>query len=104
MMADHFKGNFVNGTTNKTNVKSFGSQSGQQIVVMILNQDQAAGYNYKVKLSTAAITATAALNININANVNVEYSDMIQSQSTVLLVFNTQGQLIKKYEYTLNNH
>ncbi len=104
MMADNFKGNFVNGTTNKTSVKSFGSNNGQQIAVMILNQDQAAGYNYKVKLNTSAMTATAALNININANVNVEYTDMIQSQSTVLLVFSPSGQLIKKYEYSLNTH
>jgi hypothetical protein len=104
LMADNFRGNYVNGTTNKANVKSFGSQDGQQISVLILNQDQAAGYNYKVKLNTSAITASTALNININANVNVEYSDMIQSQSTVLLVFNSAGALIKKYEYSLNGN
>jgi hypothetical protein len=104
MMADNFTGNYVNGTTNKPNVKSFGSQDAQHIAVLILNQDQAAGYNYKVKLNTSAVSAGAALNININANVNVEYSDVIQSQSTVLLIFNAAGALVKKYEYTLTGN
>lgn len=104
MMADNFRGNYVNGTTNKPNVKSFGSQDAQQIAVLILNQDQAAGYNYKVKLNTSAVSAGAALNININANLNIEYADMIQSQSTVLLIFNASGALMKKYEYTLNSN
>ncbi|MDF2448421.1 MAG: hypothetical protein K0R26_925 [Bacteroidota bacterium] len=104
MLAENLKGNYVNGTTNQASVKSFGSQSNQQIAVVVLNQDLTNNYNYTVKLNTSSITSSSALKININANLATEYSGTIPAQSTTLLIFNGQGQLIKKYEYSLNNH
>jgi hypothetical protein len=104
LLADNFKGNYVNGTTNQVNVKSFGSQNAQQTAVLILNQDLTNNYNFSVKLNTTLSTGAAALKININANLATEYSDVIQSQSTVLLIFNSVGTLIKKYEYSLNGN
>ncbi|MBC7695338.1 MAG: T9SS type A sorting domain-containing protein [Burkholderiales bacterium] len=104
LLAENLKGNYVNGTTNQANVKSFGSQNSQQIAVVILNEDLTANHNFRVKLNTASIAGTNTLKININANLATEYTDVIQAQSTVLLIFNTAGVLIKKYEYTLNSH
>lgn len=104
MLAENFKGNYVTGTSNQGNVKTFGSKSAQQICVLIMNQDQAANHNYTVKLNTAAIAGGSALKLNINAGLANEYTDMIQSQSTVLLIFNAAGQIMKKYEYSLNTH
>jgi len=101
LMAENFKGNYVNGTTNQVNVKSFGSQNAQEICVLILNQDLTNTYNFTVKLNTAAIAGNNALKININANLANEYVDAIPSQSSVLLVFNSAGSIIKKYEYSL---
>ncbi|HWY11605.1 MAG TPA: T9SS type A sorting domain-containing protein [Bacteroidia bacterium] len=104
LLAENFKGNYVDGTTNQVNVKSFGSQNAQQICVLILNEDQAVNHNFKVKLNTTAITGTNTLKININANLTTEYNDVIQNQSTLLLIFNAAGALVKKYEYSLNNN
>ncbi|MGZ5245423.1 MAG: T9SS type A sorting domain-containing protein [Bacteroidia bacterium] len=104
MLAENLKGNYVNGTTNQANVKSFGSQNSQQIAVVILNEELTNNFNYTVKLNTASISNTSALKININANLANEYSGTIPAQSTTLLIFSAQGQLIKKYEYSLNNH
>lgn len=104
MLAENLKGNYANGTTNQANVKSFGSQNSQQIAVVILNEELTNNYNYTVKLNTAAVGGTNALKININANLATEISGTIQAQSTTLLIFNPQGVLIKKYEYSLNNH
>src|SRR5207247_1000548 len=101
MMADNFRGNYVNGTTNQTTVKSFGSQNSLQTVVLILNEDLSSNYNCKVRLNTAAIAGTSNLKININANIANEYTQVIPSQSSVLLIFNSAGALIKKYEYSL---
>ena len=94
----------ANGTTNLTNVKSFGSQNAQQICVMVMNEDLTNNYNYTVKLNTSAVSGSNPLKININANVATEYTDVIPAQSTMLLVFNASGGLIKKYEYSLNGH
>lgn len=103
MMAETFRGNFVNGTTNQPNVKSFGSTDGQKTVVMILNQDQGNAYNYTVKLSTNPISGASNLKININANNNVETSGTVQPQSTTLLEFDSKGIVVKRTDYTIQN-
>jgi hypothetical protein len=103
MMAEAFKGAFANGTTNVANVKAFGSNNGQTISVMILNQDQNNTYNYALKLNSSAITGNAALKININAGSSIETSGTIQPQSTLLLEFDGRGVLVKKTEYTIAN-
>lgn len=104
LLAENFKGDYANGTTNNVNIKSFGSKNSQQICVLIMNQDQANGFNYTVRLNTTAIAGNTPLKININAGLAKEYVDMIPSQSTVLLIFNAAGAIIKKYEYSLNTH
>lgn len=104
MMADNFKGNYVTGTASKANIKTFASQNAQQIAVMVMNQELSTNYNYTVKLNGSAVSGTNPLKINISAGLNNEYSDVIPAQSTMLLVFNAAGALIKKYEYSLNTH
>lgn len=104
MMAGNFKGNFITGSTNQANVKVFGSQTSQYTTVMILNQDLSNNFNFTVRLNNAAVSGNSALKINVNANIGVEYSGTMQGQSTLLLVFNAAGALVKKIEYTLLNH
>lgn len=103
MLADNFKGTFCDGTDNMPNVKSFGSQDGKQIAVMILNQDQATNLNYTVRLSKSAVSGNnGTLKINIDANVEKEYTGSIDNQSTTLLIFDMSGNIIKKIDYKLN--
>jgi hypothetical protein len=104
MMAGNFKGNFITGSTNQANVKVFGSQTSQYTTVMILNQDLSNNFNFTVRLNNAAVSGNSALKINVNANIGVEYSGTMQGQSTLLLVFNASGALVKKIEYTMLNH
>jgi len=104
MMADNFKGNYVNSTVNLANIKSFASQNSQQIAVLIMNQDQANNYQYTVKLNTSSIAGGNPLKINVAAGLATEYAGAITAQSTILLVFNANGALIKKYEYTLSGN
>lgn len=104
LLADNFKGTYVNGVTNQSNVKSFGSKDAQQITVLILNEDQTNNYNYVVDLNNNKTGLNNGLIININAEINREYTGVIASQSTVLLIFNTSGEIIKKYEYSLQEN
>jgi hypothetical protein len=103
MMAENFKGNYIHGSSNQANVKVFGSQSSQNVNVMIMNQDQGANHNFTVRLNSGAIAGNSALKINVNANLNIEYNGVISNQSTILLTFNPAGVLIKKTEYTISN-
>ncbi|MES2590728.1 MAG: T9SS type A sorting domain-containing protein [Bacteroidota bacterium] len=103
MLAQNFKGNYIDGITNKPNVKSFGSQNSQEISVLVMNQELSGSYNCKIRLNATAIAGTTALKVNVDAGINVEYDEVIESQSTVLFTFNSAGTLIRKTEYTITN-
>nr|MBA3971789.1 fibronectin type III domain-containing protein [Bacteroidota bacterium] len=102
LLAENFKGNFANGTTNQTNVKAFGSKDGSQVSVLVMNQDLVANHNYTVRLNTSAVSGSNPLKININAGIGAEYNDVLPNQSTVLLTFNLSGDLIQKTVYSLS--
>ena len=104
MMSENFKGTSCDGTDNQTNVKVFGSKDAEQISVMILNQNQSGNYNYTLRLNTGTVSGNNALKINVNADLEKEYTDVINNQSSVLLVFNMAGNIIKKCEYKLDGH
>jgi hypothetical protein len=104
MMAQNFKGKFVNATDNLANIKTYASMDANQVSVIILNQDEVSSLNYTVKLNTASVGGTNTLKINVNAGISKEYSDYIPSQSTTLLVFDLNGTLLKKIEYKLKEH
>jgi len=101
LLAENLKGNYIDGISNQVNVKTFGSQNSQEISVLILNQDLTNSYNAKVRLNSAAIAGTNNLKINIDAGIDVEYTDVIPSQSSVVLTFNSAGTIIRKTEYSL---
>jgi hypothetical protein len=101
MMADNFKGNVANGTSNKTNVKVFGSKSSTEINVLVMNQESTGSYNYTVRLNNGTVSGSNPLKINVDAGVATEYTDVISNQSTVLLTFNTAGTIIRKTEYSM---
>jgi hypothetical protein len=105
MMAEHFKGNtYVSSASNQGNVKVFACQNTQNITVMIMNQDAGVNYNFTMKLNNDVVGGNGQLKINVNANAGGEYSDVVQNQSTMILVFTPDGSLVKKVLYTLQNH
>lgn len=103
MMAENFKGNNVNCTLNQANVKSFASSDSQQVCVMIMNEELTTNHSYTVRLNNNAIANSSTLKVNADANIQAEYTDLIQNQSTILLVFDKLGNLVRKCEYTLAN-
>lgn len=104
LLADNFKGVYADGKTNQPNIKSFGSKDGQQVSVLILNQDMVKTHAFTLRLNTNDINKVNPLKININAGIAAEYSDVIPCQSSVLLTFNLAGTIIKKQEYSLTGH
>ena len=93
----------LNGST--TNVKAFGAKDLDQIVVMLLNQNEATDLTYTVRLNNDSVTGNSALKVNINAGVNVEYSSgvTLAAQQTQMLVFDEDGAFQWQYVYGLSN-
>jgi hypothetical protein len=104
MMADNFRGMYANSTDNQNNVKVFSSKNANLVNVMIMNQDQNANFSYTVRLDNNTVSGNKALKVNVDAGVSVEYNETINSQATVVLTFNKSGVLVKKTEYSLQQH
>jgi hypothetical protein len=101
LIAKNFSGTYAAGTSNLPNVRAYGCKDAGKICVMILNMENTAQRAYTVQLNTTAIAGTVESKININAACNKSYSSTISNQSTQLLVFTPDGQLSKKYTYSL---
>lgn len=104
MISENFRGSYCNGTDNKNYVKAFGCKDTNQIVVMILNQDENINYKFLLHLNKDSILAPYPLKINIDAGVDKGYSDIINNQSSVLLIFDLEGNIIKKMEYKVKDN
>lgn len=104
MLANNFRGTYCNGTSNRDSIKAFGSKDGNQIAVIILNQEIANNSAYTVRLNNDPIAGNNPLKVNIDAGTAVEYSDIINNQSSTLLIFDASGSIIKKIEYKLTGN
>jgi hypothetical protein len=62
---------------------------------------------YTVRLDNTTVSGTNALKVNINAGIDSEYShpadEVLAAQSTLLLVFNTDGTLRARHVYGLSD-
>jgi hypothetical protein len=105
MIAEHFHGVYAAAIVNNpytATVKAFGAEDSNQIVVMLLNQNQAAPLNYTVRLGNAAFVGGGLppLLVNIDAGLNNKlYSGAIAGESTVILLFTANGTFRRGYQY-----
>ncbi len=101
LIGENFKGEYLTATDNQALVTAFGSRHDQTISVMLLNKSQTTAYPFTIQLSNKAITTSSPLAINLLAGIDASYQDKLDPQSTLVLLFNAQGQLTKKIIYSL---
>jgi len=105
-MVQHLTGNYCAGAIASTqnNIKVFGSKDANQVVVMIMNQQQSGSLTYRVRLDKAGISGNEALKMNVDAGIPVEYvgSAPLDNQSSILLFFDTRGNIRQELIYRLN--
>ncbi len=104
MVAQNFRGNVATTTDTQAKVKTFASKASDQTAVLILNQDNANSYNYTVRLDLSPASGTNPLKINVDAGFALESTGTIATESTILLVFDSNGVLRKKIEYKHFGH
>lgn len=104
MISQNFSGVYLDGTSNLTGVRSYGAidTAANKIVVMLLNIETTGQRTCTVRLNSTALTA-GDCRINIPAGVSVDYNKTIGAQTSVVLVFNLQGQLVKTITYSIAN-
>jgi hypothetical protein len=103
LVAENLKGTYITSTDNKSDVKIISSKDNQFIQVFVLNQNINQNYSYAIRLNNDVISGNPSLKVNVQANVNKEFSGVINNQTTLLLTFNLNGELLKKTEYSVIN-
>lgn len=117
MLAQNFRGVYAAGTplvngAHTNNVKAFGAKDVDQIVVMLLNESKnptPLPLSYSVRLNTGNIKNNSVLKVNIDAGVagvaqySVSSAEGLAPESTVMLVFDANGNFLRRYVYDLGN-
>lgn len=106
LMAENFKGKFCPSEIKRglKNLKVIAAADTENITVMLLNQEEA-GTRHEFKLRIANSNKSNFDNNIVwikdkDAHSNeMLYSDIIEGESTMLLVLSRQGTLVKKYMY-----
>lgn len=101
MMSENMQGRFVPSGNNKEYVKTIASSDSEKITLIIMNQHNSENYNFEVNLNGKTAKSKADLIILVNGKITKTYTGSIPNQSTLLLVFDKSGNLIKKMEYNL---
>lgn len=103
MLADNFKGNYCRAGDNQNRVKVFASKDDNQVAIIFLNQKMTKDYDITMRLNIDSLAMRPSI-VHVDAGIAKEYRDKIYRESSVLLVFDTSGALIKKLEYKLRGH
>ena len=95
-------GGYIDGSSSTANVAVLSTSSSTQatLSVMLLNED-AFDHTFSLRLDGGTVLGAGDTKINVAANLAAEYSGTIGQQSTVVLVFDATGGLLKRVTYSL---
>jgi hypothetical protein len=99
MLSENINGNYIQSNNNQSLVTTIGAIRNDTVSVMLVNKSDVTNYDYALQLSEQPVTDPATMKINLFADINVLYKDNIDAQTTIVLVFNKTGDLIKKIVY-----
>ncbi|MGI4872097.1 MAG: carbohydrate-binding protein [Janthinobacterium lividum] len=103
LVAENLRGTYLAATGNQANVSVLASTNNGTTAVMLLNKSDATDYPFTVQLDASTVPGTAALKVNVPAGISASYTDKIFNQSTLVLLFNSQGVLTRKITYSLQH-
>ncbi|MFC4150076.1 hypothetical protein ACFO0M_27800 [Micromonospora mangrovi] len=95
MVSRNFSGTYVDGTSTSTAMRTYGAVDTDKIAVMLVNVGGA--QTCSVRLNSDAVGGGCT--VNIGANTPVTFTQAIGAQTSMVLVFNRQGQFVKRITY-----
>ena len=95
MISQNFSGRYADGRCNVSTLRTYGAVDMDKIAVMLINVGDRQTSN--VRLNNDPIDGSCQ--VNIDAGVPVTVAQAIGGQTTLVLVFNRQGQLTKRITY-----
>jgi hypothetical protein len=100
MISGNFNGSYLDGTSNLEGIRAFGAIDTTigKIAVMLLNIYTIGPHNCTLRLNSSPVEA-GECRVNIPAGLAVDLEQAIGSQTSMVLIFNLQGKLVKTVTY-----
>jgi hypothetical protein len=95
MVTQNFSGDYADGDTNGGGLYAYGAVNGNQIAVMLINEG--GSKSCAVRLNSDGVGGSCQ--VNIDAGTPVTFNQSIGGDTSMVLVFNGQGQLTKRITY-----
>jgi hypothetical protein len=103
MIGQNLKQNYLTSNDNQTTVGIVAMGDASGAAVMIINKNKTTAYDYTIRLDNGAL-GTSGLQISVNAAINkTNITGNITAVTTQMLVFDSNGNLKKRYTYTKAN-
>ena len=106
MTADYLiPGGYLAGTSTTANLAVLSTSSSDQAMlsVMLLNEENTSNLPFTLRLNEDAVSGTGP-KINVAAGLAQEYSGIMDSQSTAVLLFDVAGTLKQRITYSLSRN
>jgi len=96
MVSQNFSGTYLDAISKPASIRSYGAidLEADRIAVLLLNTDTTGAHDCTIRLDTSLISV-GDCQVNVPAGVAVEVSQTIDSQTSMVLVFDLQGNLRK---------
>jgi hypothetical protein len=101
MVSNNLSGSYLDGTSTLEGIRAFGSidSNAGTIAVMLLNIDPTAAHTCSLRLDSN-LSGAGDCQVNIPAGLAVNQVLAIGSQTSLVLVFDLQGKLVKTVTYS----
>jgi len=96
-VAQHFSGQYLEGTTSNEDIIIYGAQNGGKTSVMIMNRDSGKPLKYTLHLNSTENSGNEVV-LKVDGNIEESYADIIGERTTHVLIF--QGDSIVKINYS----
>ena len=103
MMARNMEGRFMATSNNQKYVKTVGSINGDQICVLVMNEDQNHDFDFDLILKKEG-QSSKALILHADAALEKQVSGTIGNQTTMMFIFDSKGKLVRQIAYGLKNN
>jgi len=102
LISKHMKKNYIESDVNQEYVKTIVTEDETGFMVLIMNQHQTEDFDFS--LSGANKESTSELEIKLNTDTNLSYEGLISNEATKLLVFDSNGNLKKEIDYSVEHN
>jgi len=104
MISVNFSGTYLEEISNLEGIRAFGAidVNADKIAVMLLNIDASGPHTCMLRLNSSPIEA-GECRVNIPAGLAIDLPQKIGSQTSIVLIFNLHGKLVKTVPYAKDN-